>query len=321
MLSFNKKDNSKIIFIISIIFYFLLYIESSSAITLTSCNQSLPSGIHNFGSNISANMHNCFFLLNDNLELNCQGYTLNVNGYDYGINIASDNVTVKNCRVTGQILNTGAAIYSSGMTQLKLINITAYNNDYATLLLGSYVTVNNSNFSNNDYGLYLRASNSQVNNVITNNNAVRGTYLRFHSFVNINNLTSTNNPEGLRFYSNVAYINISNSNISSNTNYNIHYFASSGNEIKFQNNYLGNWSKIYSDNWPNTATYFYDNIYLQGTQLYDCFDHNITPANQSCETNAPSIISQTTSPSVFSLQNFTSTFLTLLSIIFFFILN
>jgi hypothetical protein len=243
----------------------------------------------------------------NNIVLNCNGFRISGDGggTDKGIEIglisASSNITINNCIIE----NFGSGLICSSSSRFYVNNITTINSTYGINTEDcAYSIINNSHIYNNNVGVFKIGQGNSIYNTIIENNTQGGIEGNGDVSSNniIDNVTIRNNNIGIDFGSDSrGNMQILNSNIYNNTLYNIDFTPTSAytfTNIFFQNNYLGNWSKIYTDNFANfNNVSFYDNTYLGATQLYDCFDYLST--NLSCENQSIIVLGSSSLGSVF----------------------
>jgi hypothetical protein len=216
----------------------------------------------------------CFVLDTDSFEFDCQGYIVDGvdtnwrSGFSFDSGFSLYNITLKNCIVSDWSYGINLRSFASNN---YFSNLTFNSNLYG-FQADSFVNNNlleDSNFNFNSYSLHIYSSpkNNIFKNLLINNSYI-GIYLDFtpknNSFENISIYNSS-------LYEIEIYVPGLNSHIN-NT---------------FKNSYLGNWSKINSNDWNDTPTYFYGNSYLIGTNPGGCFDPDF---NLSCEGVLPPVI-------------------------------
>ena len=190
---------------------------------------------------------------NDNYFENFNSYNNSANG------IASTSSQRNRFNNFNTYYNTNYGIYFSTSSNNNISNFVNYNNTNSGIYLTGSSSNKLENFSsyNNIYqGILMQSSdNNTLNNFTNYNNSQNGIYLSTSSNNNISNsLIYNNNNYGLRFLANSDNNIISNSSNINNTLYNIFFEESGGNKAEnntFYNNYLGNVSKVSSNNWSN----------------------------------------------------------------------
>ncbi|MEM4375858.1 MAG: right-handed parallel beta-helix repeat-containing protein, partial [Candidatus Woesearchaeota archaeon] len=212
--------------------------EFGAAITLSSCGVISSPGSYALTQNVSSS-GTCFNIQTSNVELDCQGFTINYgtstagNGINASAGTALSNITIRNCNI-----QKGSTIgdYNWGIRFRSTSNSLIFNNTIST---------DGPQFN---YGI-LFDTNSNSN--IVSSNTIRTNGISSYNigiyFVQISNSTITNNTittNGTGYnYGIYLYIGSNFNNISSNTirtngtsyNYGVFLFSSIGNTISENN--------------------------------------------------------------------------------------
>ncbi len=179
-------------------------------------NLNSANGIYTLSQDVTAD-GNCFTISNENITLDCNGYSINYSysGADgYGVISTSINSTIKNCKIQHApvdisivygiyLLNSRGSLIENN-TLMTLLNKDPWNNEIGILMINSSFSIlNQNNFINvgdEPISLYLRASSN--NNLISNNvfflegNSQRSTIAIFneesHNNIIIQNIMDTN---------------------------------------------------------------------------------------------------------------------------------
>ena len=179
----------------------------------------------------------------NNIVLDCNGHSIIGPGSSYyGIyNYGYDNVTIKNCNITG--FNYGVYFYDH-VYYGTITNNTVNSNSLYGIFLDSYSqynTITDNTANNNHHGihLYTYSSNNIVTDNTANNNIGAGIYIQWRTSYNtISDNTINNNMYGIGFDTYCEYNNVTD-NTASNNNYGINIAGSSNNII--------NYNEIYSN--------------------------------------------------------------------------
>ena len=229
------------------------------------CGDNLTSS-YNMTSDLTNCPENGININASNIILDCQGHTINGNnpGYPYsGINNGGvfvdgwpggyDNVTIKNCIITGGF---DSGIMFVGASYGNIINNTASSNEYGfhvfwnalyNNLINNIATNNNLGFriaytsydtlvgniaNNNNYGIGLDAPSyiNLINNTANNNNYV-GITIANNNYNNLTNNTANNNHEYGIDLVGAHYSNIINNTANNNYGNGIYLTSSSSNTI------------------------------------------------------------------------------------------
>ncbi|HLF54483.1 MAG TPA: right-handed parallel beta-helix repeat-containing protein [Candidatus Nanoarchaeia archaeon] len=153
-------------------------------INITSCPITLNSSAI-VSQNVSANLteqQSCITIGNDNIQLDCEGFTLRGNNSGVGVNSTSrENITIKNCFITNFTNN---ILFSSTLTS-TIFNNSALNSTSASIsmLSGSSNNVTNNTItgaqgvqladsSNIFRGNFINSTTSQGINIVANSNTL-----------------------------------------------------------------------------------------------------------------------------------------------------
>ena len=296
-------------------------LDSITNVTLVNCNLSLfDNGIHiNHSTNITVSNT----LVNSS---NHGIFSTNVNDSNF------NNLT---------LLKNGNGVLTGGMRvggfRNTVDNVYLFDNDGFDRH-GLYVAGNNNNISNvngtlNYHGIRIwgSSSNNFFKNILFDGNDDSGIYIYSPATLEIpsnnyfTNLTLINNVRGIRFYSRTFNNTIVNSQIYNNSQDNILFSLSNNRENLLYNNYLGNISKINSDDWSGSSPNFFNlsitgNTYLEGSSNPICFDFGINTPEENCDyfptynilSLSNSNIESTARFPITSFTSFTLTFVVLL---------
>jgi|GEM_PF-1482366 len=188
-----------------------------------------------------------------NKIFDCQGYTIDGAGFNYGIYLYNkDNNTIKNCVIT----NVYYGIYLSSSSNNTLTNNTANSNSYGINLYSSSNNILTNNTANSNGYNGIRLHSSSNNNTLTNNTANSnkvGIYLYSSSNNNITNNTVTPNTYGIVI--DYSSNNILTNNTANSNTYGIYLYSSSNYNILNTNKVCNNSNTdIYTDGTSNTGT-------------------------------------------------------------------
>ncbi len=259
-------------------------LDSLTNVTLANCNlSSFGNGVHiNFSTNVS--------LFNISVNLSSNGiFTSNVNdSFFYNLSLSKNG---------GGVLRGGLRLagYRNVVDRVYLFDNDGFDRH------GLYVAGHDNNISNiegtlNYHGIRIwgSSSNNFFEHILFDGNDDSGIYLYSPATLEIpsnnyfDNLTLINNLRGIRFYSRTFNNTIVNSQIYNNSQDNILFSLSNNRENLFYNNYLGNISKINSDDWSGSSPNYFNystqgNIYLQGSESQICFDFGINSPEENCD--------------------------------------
>ncbi|MBT4334216.1 hypothetical protein HOD61_00130 [archaeon] len=197
--------------------------ESIDLTILGECHSNITESF-NLTSNITACAEDYILTITeDNVVLDCQGYTISGSNSDYGIHTEKDNVTIKNCIID---MTHGNGYH--GISAESLTNITLQNNTidvfYFAINLDKVISslVTGNNLSSKSYTLQLTSSDD---NEINNN-----TLSSPMGFKNLKLITSDNNEFSDNTLStgtqNILIMPTSSSNIFRNNNLTISIISS-----------------------------------------------------------------------------------------------
>ncbi|MCA9495364.1 MAG: right-handed parallel beta-helix repeat-containing protein [Nanoarchaeota archaeon] len=226
---FNQLSKFVLFIILSIVFIF----NSSSAISFTTCNATVPSGIHNLANNITNYSTTCFTFTASNTVFDCQNNIIDgVKNLSQRAFLSNtyNNITIKNCFIEefgngiNIIQSVGSSIYnvsviesfsgSNGVIYLYNFSNGILRNIYidnygVNVALGSLVLrygadnnyLENISLYNGGNGLHFRyADDNIINNITVVNNSVAGIDLEFNSYRNIfTDVISLNNYVGIYY--------------------------------------------------------------------------------------------------------------------------
>ena len=189
--------------------------------------------------------------------------------------------------------NTGEGIYITSSSNYN--NLSNFNSSYNTARGLMFITSNYNIFNNftiyknTQQGIYISSGkNNTMNNFSSYNNSASGIQIQ-DSNNTISNFNIYNNSFGIYLYTNADTNYFSNGTSINNTNYNVRVEQQSStnapNDNIFYNNYLGNISKIYSNNWTN-INYFNSSLsgYNIGNYWNDlaCYSYTILGTYKVC---------------------------------------
>lgn len=259
-------------------------LDSLTNVTLANCY------ISSFGDGVYINFSTNITLLNISINLTSNGiFTSNINDstfYNVTLSKNGDGVLRGGMRLGGN---------RNVVDKLYLFDNDGFDRH------GLYVAGNNNNISNvegtlNYHGIRVWGSsfNNFFKNILFDGNDDSGIYIYSPATLEIpsnnyfTNLTLINNLRGIRFYSRTFNNTIVNSQIYNNSQDNILFSLSNNRENLFYNNYLGNISKINSDDWSGSSPNYFNystqgNIYLQGSESQICFDFGINSPEENCD--------------------------------------
>jgi len=222
---------------------------------------------HSFNLSSSLNTTgNCFTVTNnDDIIIDCLGYSIRGNDSDFGFNISGrTNVIIKNCLISN---------FSTGLYLNDANGSTFENNTFSanTEAINSTISINN-NFSSNtfgsntNYGIYLSDSNSSTfdsNTIIINNS--QAIYFTSSDSNNISSNTIRNNDVGIALLSsnsnniyNNYFANTNNSGDDGTNNWNISYDCTKGSNIVGGSCWGGNSWNNYNGVDDGSGTYPYN---------------------------------------------------------------
>ncbi|MCA9495344.1 MAG: right-handed parallel beta-helix repeat-containing protein, partial [Nanoarchaeota archaeon] len=286
------------LFLLFLIFVFSLY-NVFSYTNISSCADDIvSSGTYHMNQSFG-DVSNCLLINANDVYLDCKGYVV-YNSSIQGIYTSTtrDNITLVNCNLNGA----GIGFSSVSTSNITILNSTIFNatNNGVYMVChdclfenlnisycggggvyvstGSNIIINNVSSHFNVQGLILSdTSGTNVSNFYAYNNSLRGLGMGFQ----VSNNTFTNldlrfNNDGIKFWMVNGNNTFKNSIIKDNLVYNIN-FGDNSTKNTFYNNSLGNFSKIYSNNWtkntPNDWNYSgFGNTYDIGSGSYVCFD-------------------------------------------------
>jgi hypothetical protein len=250
----------------SVLFILIFILINLGFSTSYSNCASPPSGNHELSGNVVAGAH-CFWL-SSNSVLDCKGYIISgpsaLSGIAGILTLGVDNVTIKNCILTGL----GFATISDGGTNILLDNLTIAGNNYGitTQSTNSNFDVLNSVTYSNSVGVRFGNGPTENNFSLINHtsysNFGSGVYTFGVNDLYIENLTSYSNLVGLTLITGLR-LNLNNSNISDNTNFDFEYsipslesscdltlnniIGTGGNPIEYYNSSVNLSNKVYSE--------------------------------------------------------------------------
>jgi beta propeller repeat protein len=232
---------------------------------INSCRNITSPGEYNIIKNITNNLNQtCIEILNDNVIINGNGYTLQGLGYENAIHSSvKNNLTIKNINMINFYY--GIDFYFTTNSSLNNINILDSKEEGMILAYSSYNNISNINFLSNKNSLFLD-SNSNNNNFLN--------IYSFSSLTGIAVMRSLNNN-----FSNI-FIESSQYGISDSTNskyFNINYENNIGFAVFVPNNFINSSFKhntntfIIYKNSPSgisSKTYKKDNSILLNYSIY-----------------------------------------------------
>jgi len=190
----------------------------------------------------------------DDVTVDCNGYTIAGGGYGFGIFAGGDNVTVKNCNITG--FQTGINFEGGSYGAIENNTISSGSDNGVRLSSGSSSIIANNTLSSNGNSIGIWSSN---NNTIANNTAVdSGAGIAvFSSMYNL----ITNNDFSRDGFSGIHFNGCSNNTIANNTidsnNYGAYLYASAYSTVA--NNTFSNNSGFGLA--PSSSAIMYNNIF------------------------------------------------------------
>jgi len=205
------------------VFAAVLFSAAAFATDISSCPYTISSpGTYVLTQNISSS-GTCITIDVGNIELDCQGFTIDGDDSGYGIdNIRGwsggySNVVIRNCVITD--FDNGIFFYSEWHGNAdygNIINNTFNSNNNGINVYTSYSNLINNTFNSNNRGIYLyQSSNNNLTNNIANLNGDTGIHLEYGSNNILTNNIATNNNNGITISSssnNTLTNNTANSN-------------------------------------------------------------------------------------------------------------
>jgi parallel beta-helix repeat protein len=241
--------------------------SNTDSYPLTVANISCGPVHHSFNLSSSLNTTgNCFTVTNnEDLIIDCLGYSIRGNDSDFGFNISGrTNVVIRNCLISN---------FSTGLYLNDANGSTFENNTFSanTEGINSTLSINN-NFSSNTfgsntyYGIYLSDSNSSTfdsNTIITNNS--QAIYLTSSDSNNLSSNIIRNNDVGIAIFSsnsntiyNNYFANTNNSGDDGTNNWNTSYDCTKGSNIVGGSCWGGNSWNNYNGVDDGSGTYPYN---------------------------------------------------------------
>lgn len=193
------------------LFCLLIFIFNVYSTNISSCQTISSSGSYTLNQSLSTT-GNCLTITSSNVSLDCQNFIIDgdSSGADYGITSTSKtNLSINNCYIKD---------FFEGINFVTITNS----------------TINNSVFTNNGQsgiGFYTSSNYNLINNITANSSNGYGVYLFSSSYNLLTSILVYNTYTGIRITSNSGYNNLTNSNLTNNTQDNL-YVASDNNNIR-----------------------------------------------------------------------------------------
>ncbi len=149
-------------------------------------------------TNITDYPSRCITFNSDNVEFDCQGYTIDSSGINDGIfMLYKDNNTVRNCIITG--FSDGIYLYGSNNNTILNNTLTSNSGNGIYVYYSDGATITDNNASNNDGGIYLSLLSDYhtIANNTANSNTYRGIYVGGSYNTITNNTMNSNTWQGM----------------------------------------------------------------------------------------------------------------------------